>query len=66
MPSGKSKTKQNKKPRFLLAEFGFIMTALDPQNGYIFVYHKAHKESNIFGDQAETVVSVGVVKGRYE
>ena len=55
MPSGKSKKKkqQKTKPRFLLAEFGFIMIALDPQNGYIFVYHKAHRESNISGDQRQ-------------
>ena len=37
MPSGKSKKQNQKKPRFLLAEFGFIMTALDPQNGYTFI-----------------------------
>lgn len=34
------------------------MTALGPENG--------HRESNIFKDEAEMVVYVGVIKERYE
>ena len=57
--------KSKKLSRLLLAEFGFIMTALEPKMVIVF-YDKLHRESKIFRDQAEKVVCVGIVKGRYE
>ena len=62
MAKVKNKTK---KTQILVGRVWIYYDSLRPPK-WLYFHHRAHRESNIFRDQAEIVVSVGVVKGRYE